>query len=108
MARAREDVDRGTFRGGGSVSESDWVDPWYDRFGCVGPAHAEYGARIADRTVTLLAERCGSLLILGCGAMPESHVRIAAGFHRVTCMDISAARVRQRKMCRTAAARRRF
>jgi len=92
MARARDvDVDRGTFRHGGSVSESEWLDPWWDRFGHVGSAHAEYGARGADRAVALLAERCGSLLIAGCGCMPESHVRIAAGFDRVTCMDISAA-----------------
>jgi SAM-dependent methyltransferase len=84
-------VDRGTFRHGGSVSESEWRDPWYDRFGHVGLAHAEYAARSADRSVALLAERCGSLLIAGCGCMPESHVRLAAGFDRVTCMDISAA-----------------
>ena len=92
MARARDVVvDRGTFQRGGSVSETDWIDPWYDRFGHYRPAHIEYGARGADCTAALLAERCGSLLIAGCGCMPESHVRIAAGFDRVTCMDISAA-----------------
>src|SRR5215471_3644526 len=83
-------VDRGTFRHGGSVSESEWIDPWADRFH-IRPVHAEYEARGADRAAALLAERCGSLLIAGCGVMPQSHVRIAAGFDRVTCMDISAA-----------------
>ena len=92
MARAKEViVDGGTFRHGGSVSESEWIDPWADRFAHVRPAHIEYGAQGANRTAALLAERRGSLLLAGCGTMPESHVRIAAGFDRVTCMDISAA-----------------
>jgi 2-polyprenyl-3-methyl-5-hydroxy-6-metoxy-1,4-benzoquinol methylase len=115
-------MDRGKSDVGESVS--DGVAHFYDHYGWADqggggsgedqlfrrfrPAHAEYTSRSADRTVALLAERCGSLLIAGCGDMPESHVRIAAGFHRVTCMDISAAalRIAERKLGTAASYRR--
>jgi SAM-dependent methyltransferase len=97
-------MDSGKSDVGEPVSES--VAHFYDHYGWVDqgaggsgedqlfrrfwPAYADYTARSADRTLALLAEGYGSLLIAGCGDMPENHVRIAAGFHRVTCMDISA------------------
>ena len=98
MLRGKSDVGR-------SVTES--VAHFYDHYGWVDqgvaelgedqlfrrfrPGYAKYTARSADRTLALLTEQCGSLLIVGCGDLPENHVRIAAGFHRVTCMDISVA-----------------
>jgi SAM-dependent methyltransferase len=115
-------MDRGKSDVGGSVSES--TAHFYDHYGWVDqgaggsgedqlfrrfrPAYAEYTARSADRTLALLAEGCGSLLIVGCGDMPESHVRIAAGFHQVTCMDISAAAlgIAERKLGTAASYRR--
>jgi SAM-dependent methyltransferase len=115
-------VDRGKSDFEGSVSEN--VAHFYDHYGWVDqgagrsgedqlarrfpPAYAKYTARSADRTLALLAERYGSLLIVGCGDLPESHVRIAAGFRRVTCMDISAAalRIAERKLGTSATYRR--
>jgi len=90
-----------------AASVSQRVAHFYDHYGWIDqgagasgedqlarrfpPAYAKYTARSADRTLALLAERRGSLLIVGCGDVPESHVRMAAGFDRVTCMDISTA-----------------
>jgi 2-polyprenyl-3-methyl-5-hydroxy-6-metoxy-1,4-benzoquinol methylase len=88
-----------------SVSES--VAYFYDHYGWVdqgdgklgedklhrykpNPIYEQYAARADNRTRALLTDQCGSLLIAGCGDLPESHARIAAGFNRVTCMDISA------------------
>ena len=115
MVRARSDTDPPT---------SESTAHFYDHYGWVDqgaggsgedqlfrrfrPAYAEYTARSADRTLALLAEGCGSLLIVGCGDMPESHVRIAAGFDQVTCMDISAAAlgIAERKLGTAASYRR--
>jgi ubiquinone/menaquinone biosynthesis C-methylase UbiE len=87
-------------------SVSDNVARFYDRYGWVDqgggesgedrqfrrfpPAHAGYTAQSAKRTIALFRNCRGSLLIVGCGDMPDSHVQIAAGFDHVTCMDISA------------------
>jgi len=97
-----------------SVSES--VAHFYDHYGWVKqgagesgedqlhrsfpPHYAEYNARSEKRTLAVLTKNSGSLLIAGCGDMPESHVRIAASFGQVTCMDFSATAlgIAQRKL----------
>jgi SAM-dependent methyltransferase len=116
MDRRKVDVDEG------SVSEinTDFFDhyAWVDQGGgelgedrlsrSFPPAYGEYTAWSANRILALLAERGGSLLIVGCGDMPENHVRIAAGFHQVTCMDISAVAlgIAERKLGASASYRR--
>lgn len=92
-------------KAGGIGSVSDNVARFYDTYGWVDQGGGEsgedlhfrrfpqgytgYAAQSAQRTLALLRDRGGFLLIVGCGDMPDSHVQVVAGFDQVTCMDIS-------------------
>ncbi len=92
-------------KAGEVASVSDNVARFYDGYGWVDqgggesgedrhfrqfpPAYARYTAQSTKRTLALFRNCRGSLLIVGCGDMPDSHKQIAAGFDHVTCMDIS-------------------
>jgi SAM-dependent methyltransferase len=52
-------------------------------------AHSPYGEAVEQRTLRVLKGRCGSLLFVGCGDMPESHVELSTQFAAVHCVDIS-------------------
>jgi SAM-dependent methyltransferase len=53
------------------------------------PAYRPYHERTIARTLGCFADRSGSLLIVGGGDLPQSHVDLAAQFDAVTCIDIS-------------------
>jgi SAM-dependent methyltransferase len=53
------------------------------------PAYRPYHERTVARTLGCFAGRDGSLLIVGGGDLPQSHVDLAAQFDAVTCIDIS-------------------
>ena len=53
------------------------------------PAYYPYHDKVEARTVSQFQPFEGSILIVGCGDMPENHVDIARRFDRTTCIDIS-------------------
>jgi SAM-dependent methyltransferase len=53
------------------------------------PAYRPYHEQTDARTLGCFAGRNGSLLIVGGGDLPQSHVDLASHFNTVTCIDIS-------------------
>jgi SAM-dependent methyltransferase len=53
------------------------------------PAYWPYHERTVARTLGCFAGRKGSLLLVGGGDLPQSHVALASNFNSVTCIDIS-------------------
>ncbi len=53
------------------------------------PAYRPYHEQTVARTLGCFAGRDGSLLIVGGGDLPQSHVELASHFNMVTCIDIS-------------------
>ncbi len=64
------------------------------------PAYWPYHERTVARTLGCFAGRKGSLLLVGGGDLPQSHVDLASRFDAVTCIDISevALSITQRKL----------
>jgi SAM-dependent methyltransferase len=54
------------------------------------PAYRAYHQQTDARTLGCFEGRDGSLLIVGGGDLPQSHVELASRFNTVTCIDISA------------------
>jgi len=54
-----------------------------------GPAYRLYHEQTEARTLGCFAGRNGSLLIVGGGDLPQSHLDLASHFNAVTCIDIS-------------------
>ena len=61
-----------------------------ERFRQFRPAYRPYHEETVARTLRCFSGRNGSLLIVGGGDLPQSHVDLASHFDRVTCIDISA------------------
>jgi SAM-dependent methyltransferase len=87
--------------GGGSVTVEGAVRDFYDTYGWskggedelyrqFRPAYWPYHDRSAARTLECFATQQGSLLLVGGGDLPASHVAVARHFASVTCIDISA------------------
>jgi SAM-dependent methyltransferase len=55
------------------------------------PAYKSYHHRTVERTLACFSKRSGSLLIVGGGDLPSSHVGIASQFEKTACVDISKA-----------------
>jgi SAM-dependent methyltransferase len=53
------------------------------------PAYQAYHEKTVARTLDCFTGRSGSLLIVGGGDLPPSHVELASRFDAVTCIDIS-------------------
>lgn len=53
------------------------------------PAYWPYHQQTVARTLGCFAGRHGSLLLVGGGDLPQSHVDLASQFNSVTCIDIS-------------------
>jgi SAM-dependent methyltransferase len=53
------------------------------------PAYQSYKPLAVARILKAFEGRSGTLLIVGCGDMPDSDVRLAEQFERVICVDIS-------------------
>ncbi len=83
---------------------ADIVKSFYDEFGwradgepsgedalfrTFPPAYQDYKPLATERMLEAFKGRGGTLLIVGCGDMPEAHVRLALQFDKVICMDIS-------------------
>src|SRR6185369_8507624 len=51
----------------------------------------KYHASTTERTIGCFAGKHGSLLIVGDGDLPQSHVSIATQFEQTACVDISKA-----------------
>jgi SAM-dependent methyltransferase len=64
----------------------DGEDELFRRF---RPAYLPYHERTVARTLGCFQGRDGSLLIVGGGDLPQSHVDLASQFTSVTCIDIS-------------------
>jgi SAM-dependent methyltransferase len=60
-----------------------------ERFRRFRPAYRPYHGHTVERTLGCFAGRNGSLLIVGGGDLPQSHVELASHFDKVTCIDIS-------------------
>src|SRR6187402_345256 len=79
----------------------DSVRSFYDTKGWSGgedalfrqfrPAYRKYHASTTERTIGCFAGKHGSLLIVGDGDLPQSHVSIATQFEQTACVDISKA-----------------
>ena len=79
----------------------DSVRSFYDTKGWSGgedalfrqfrPAYRKYHASTTERTIGCFAGKHGSLLIVGGGDLPQSHVSIATQFEQTACVDISKA-----------------
>jgi SAM-dependent methyltransferase len=79
----------------------DSVRSFYDTKGWSGgedalfrqfrPAYRKYHAGTTERTIGCFAGKHGSLLIVGGGDLPQSHVSVATQFEQTACADISKA-----------------
>ncbi|MEM1049998.1 MAG: class I SAM-dependent methyltransferase [Pseudomonadota bacterium] len=54
------------------------------------PAYESYHRAVERRTQAVFQPFGDSLLIAGCGDMPDSHVRLARNYPEIACADISA------------------
>jgi SAM-dependent methyltransferase len=85
-------------------SATEVVKTFYDRFGwkidgersgedrlfrAFPKAHGPYGIAVERRTLATLKCRRGSLLFVGCGDLPKSHLNLSNQFDAVHCIDIS-------------------
>lgn len=52
-------------------------------------SHRTYAHAVEKRLQDLFVGRSGSLLIVGCGDLPDNHLEIIRQFSKVACMDIS-------------------
>jgi SAM-dependent methyltransferase len=59
------------------------------RFRTFPEGHEQYSKIVADRTLATLSGRSGTLIFVGSGDMPSTHVQLASQYERVICLDIS-------------------